>query len=95
MSENLGDFRSALARLPSGYSERGVDGRRWAATVTRSADGRRTWLFAEELGGNNVVSFNWYVLARDQGVLKPCEMSSSKVIEFVLAFSPATVASRE
>ncbi|AVA24310.1 hypothetical protein [Rhizobium sp. NXC24] len=55
--------------------------------MTRSLDGRRTCLFAEELGGRDIVSFNIYRLSGHL-TLKPCEMSSSKVIDFLLGFRP-------
>ncbi|WP_327206232.1 hypothetical protein [Rhizobium beringeri] len=57
-------------------------------TVKRSEDGKRTWLYGEELSGTDIVSFNLYRLAAPGSILKPCEMSSAKVIEFVLGFEP-------
>lgn len=41
------------------------------------------WLYGEDLGGA-VVSFNLYALCDASAVLKLCEMSSSKVVDFVL-----------
>ncbi|WP_311789319.1 hypothetical protein [Ferirhizobium litorale] len=87
-SRDLAEFVCALARLPDGYMEGLFTGRRWSATVRRSEDSRRIWLFAEDLCGTAIVSFNLYVLAGDRPLLKPCEMSSDKVIEFVLGFQP-------
>ncbi|MBY3473606.1 hypothetical protein HFN78_22255 [Rhizobium laguerreae] len=52
----------------------------------RSQDGKRTWLYGEELSGTDIVSFNLYRLSGPRSMLKPCEMSSTKVIEFVLGF---------
>lgn len=77
----------ALAVLPDGYSEGQFNDRHWGVTIKRSADGKRTWLYAEELGGRDIVSFNLYRLSSGF-TLKPCEMSSSKVIEFLLDFVP-------
>lgn len=94
-SPDLDEFQRSFARLRDGYSEGRFNGRRWSATVKRSADGRRAWLFAEELGGTDIVSFNWYAPGQGNGVLKPCEMSSSKVTQFVLMFEPADIASSE
>ncbi|WP_425375678.1 hypothetical protein [Rhizobium laguerreae] len=54
-----------------------------------SQDGKRTWLYGEELSGSDIVSFNFYRLAGPGSLLKPCEMSSAKVIEFVLGFEPS------
>lgn len=79
------EFERALAQIPTGYSEGEFRGRRWGATVKRSADGKRISLFAEDLADNDIVSFNLYRL--DHGdALKPCEMSSEKVMTFVLEY---------
>jgi hypothetical protein len=58
------------------------------ATVKRAGDNRRVWLFAEDLAGTDIVSFNLYRLADGRPELKPCEMSSNKIIDFVLQFRP-------
>ncbi|WP_017957169.1 hypothetical protein [Rhizobium leguminosarum] len=79
-------FEDALAKLPDGYVDGYFSGRPWGVTVKRSEDGKRTWLYGEELGGADIVSFNLYRLAGPGPILKPCEMSSAKVIEFVLGF---------
>jgi hypothetical protein len=86
----LATFEYALARLPDGYFEGNFGGLSWGVTVKRSQDGKRTWLYGEELGGTDIVSFNLYRLAGSRSILKPCEMSSAKVIEFVLGFEPGT-----
>lgn len=39
-------------------------------------------------GGTDIVSFNLYRLAGPGPMLKRCEMSSAKVVEFVLGFEP-------
>ncbi len=84
----LAEFEKALGKLPDGYVEGRYEGRAWGVTVNRSADRRRIWLYGEELGATNIVSFNLYMLATARPILKPCEMSSSKVVEFVLGFDP-------
>jgi len=83
-------FEVALAQLPAGYLEGNFKGRRWSATVKRSLDGRREWLFAEDLGGSDIVSFNLYRLENGRHTLRPCEMSQAKVVEFVIGFRPDT-----
>lgn len=85
----LSGFEHALATLPEGYSEGRFQDRPWGVTVKRSADGKRIWLYGEELGGTDIVSFNLYVLSGASLTLKPCEMSSSKVVDFVLGFRSA------
>lgn len=86
-------FELCLGMLPDGYMHSEFQGRRWGVTVRRSPDDRRLWLYGEELGGKDVVSFNLYAGSSDKRLLKPCEMSSTKVIEFVLYFKPDRSAS--
>lgn len=81
-------FNVALARLPTGYLRGSFMGRPYGVTVTRSEDGKRTSLFAEELGGQDIVSFNLYWLSSGEEALRPCEMSSAKVIDFVVGLTP-------
>lgn len=82
----LAGFETALAGLPDGCFDGVYLERTWGVTIRRSEDGRRVWLFAEERGGTDIVSFNLYVLAGRKTVLKPCEMSSEKVVDFVAGF---------
>lgn len=56
----LTDFDAAFKRLPEGHSEGIHEGRRFGLIVRRSDDGRRNSLFARELGGTDIVSFNLY-----------------------------------
>ncbi|MFK0164905.1 hypothetical protein [Rhizobium sp. NPDC090279] len=81
-------FGHALSQLPDGYMEGRFQGQPWGVTVRRSADGKRIWLYGEELGGTDVVSFNLYMLSGARLTLKPCEMSSSKIFDFVAGFRP-------
>jgi hypothetical protein len=85
-------FQAALDLLPTGYSMGWFHGRSYGVTVSRSLDGKRVTLFARELGGQDIVSFNLYRL-EDGDALRPCEMSSQKVSDFVLGFElrPAQV----
>ncbi|MCP2138145.1 hypothetical protein [Agrobacterium tumefaciens] len=87
-SPALAMFEDALGRLPDGYVDGSFSGRPWGVTVKRSQDGKRAWLYGEEHGGTEIVSFNLYRLAGPGAILKPCEMSSTKVIQFVLGFEP-------
>lgn len=80
-------FLTALAGLPTGYSQGDYLGTRWGVTLERSSDGRRVKLYGEELGGNDHVSFNLY-WAGGEPRLKPCEMPEEKVVDFVLGFGP-------
>jgi len=80
------DFDRSFDRLPEGYSEGTYEGRRFGLTVHRSSDGRRNSLFARELAGTDIISFNLYRFASGVASLKPCEMSAAKVVSFVLRF---------
>ena len=83
------EFDAPSPQLPEGYSEGPYEGRRFGVTVRRSGDGRRNSLFARELAGTDIVSFNLYRVTSDRTLLKPCEMSAEKVVAFVLDFRPA------
>ena len=88
-------FLERLSALPHGYSEGVFGATRYGVTLTVSPDGKRVWLFGEELGGNDRISFNLYHLRSGEHRLKPCEMSATKVTDFVLGYepSPATTGS--
>ena len=79
-------FDAAFEKLAEGYSEGAYEGRRFGVIVRRSDDGSRNSLFARELAGTDVVSFNLYRFASGRTSLKPCEMSVKKVVAFVLDF---------
>lgn len=55
------------------------DGRRYGVTRSVLVGGRIQKLYAEQLGGTDVVSANLY--AGDE--LRPCEMPAAKVLAFV------------
>ena len=80
-------FARALAALPVGTFHGHADGRRYVVTKTRFNNGRSTKLVAEELGGNDYISLNWYDTARG-GALRPCEMPAAKVVRFVEGLCP-------
>lgn len=82
------DFLQCLGAIPPGYSTGQYLGCRYATTLEVSADGKRLRLFAQQLGGNDHVSFNLYRLRQGQPLLKPCEMPKQKVIDFVLGYRP-------
>jgi hypothetical protein len=96
MEPRMDDFLARLALLPKGYSEGVYDGRRYGITLSSSADGRRRWLFGEELGGTGRISCNIYLLGAGRVALKPCEMPAAKVIHFVMGLRvPAAPGNRK
>jgi len=79
-------FATALRALPMGTFTGRAGGRRYVVTKSAFSGGRAIKLVAEELGGADYISLNWYDLAAS-GVLKPCEMPEAKVVAFVLGLS--------
>ena len=77
-----------LDRFPAGWSEWAYDGRRYAVTKTLRAGGRAVSLYAEELGGTDVVSTNLYLTSGSEE-LRPCEMPAAKVLAFVRGAEPS------
>jgi hypothetical protein len=88
-------FLAKLDTLPAGYSEGHYAGRRYGVTLSASSDGRRRWLYGEELGGAGRVSANLYRLADGTVALRPCEMPAERVVDFVLGFVAGGHRSRE
>lgn len=63
-------------------------GRRWGLTRTTHLDGRSVSVYAEELGGPDVVSANVFRLAGG-AELRPCEMPAATVLDFLEGWQPA------
>ncbi|MEL6465614.1 MAG: hypothetical protein AAFQ58_11655 [Pseudomonadota bacterium] len=81
------DFATALAALPEGSFHGTANGRRYIVTKSSYARGKSIKLVADELGGNDYISLNWYVLATVD-LLRSCEMPETKVRAFVDALVP-------
>ncbi len=76
------DLEAALARIPEGWSRVHVGDRAYGLTRMTHTGGRSVSVYAEQLGGSDVVSANVWRL--DGGaVLKPCEMPLAKVEAFL------------
>jgi len=76
-------FYQKLQALPNGATDVLYKNRRYLLLKETLLNGKLLKLYAEELGGNDVVSGNYYPTIKN-GTLKPCEMSDVKVIDFVL-----------
>ncbi|MGJ8615321.1 MAG: hypothetical protein ACSHWS_00685 [Sulfitobacter sp.] len=81
------DVAVRLAALPVGTSTGTAHGTRYVVTRSLFNYGRSTKLVAEELGGNDYISLNFYDLAAGPS-LYPCEMAAEKVIAFLRDFTP-------
>lgn len=71
-----------ILSLPPDYSEVNYDGRTYGLTRQDFSGGRSLKVFAEELGGTDFISFNYY-LTQNGPQLKPCEMPVAKVQNFL------------
>ena len=71
--------------LSIGYSEVIFQQKKYGVTRTDFNNGKSIKLYAKELGGNDVISLNYYITSTSQK-LKPCEMHEQKVIHFLKNF---------
>ena len=71
-----------LNRVDEGYSEGYYNSKKYGMTKTTFNKGKSIKFYAEELGGNDFVSLNYYI-TNSKELLKPCEMAEQKVIHFL------------
>lgn len=71
-----------IQKLPEGYSEGKYQGKKYGITKTSFNHEKSYKIYAEELGGTNFISLNYYITTHDEK-LKPCEMPEQKVIHFL------------
>ena len=74
-----------IQHIPLGYSQVLYNGKRYGLTRSDFNAGKSVKVFAEELGGKDFISFNYYLTAGEHQ-LKPCEMPPEKVRHFLLNF---------
>ncbi|MBX2873786.1 MAG: peptide methionine sulfoxide reductase [Saprospiraceae bacterium] len=74
-----------IQHIPNGYSEVMYEGNRYGLSRKDFNGGKSIKVFAEQLGGKDFISFNYY-LTSEQHLLKPCEMPTEKVRQFLLNF---------
>ena len=80
---NETEFYTKLLALPNGANDVMYLEKRYLLRKETLLKGKLLKVYAEELGGNDIVSGNYYPTMKS-GMLKPCEMSDAKVIDFVL-----------
>jgi len=80
---NETEFYMKLLTLPDGANDLIYDNRRYLLRKETLLDGKLIKIYAEDLSANDIVSGNYYSSMKG-GMLKPCEMSNKKVIDFVL-----------
>ncbi len=71
-----------IRALSKGYSEVLYRNKKYGVTRIDFSHGRSIKLYAEELGGNDFISLNYYITTKAES-LKPCEMPERKVIDFL------------
>lgn len=76
------EFHSKLLGLPDGSFYCLYKNDKYLATKHTIVNGSIVKIYAEQLKGNDIVSGNYFVHIKN-GLLKPCEMSDEKVIDFV------------
>lgn len=80
-------IRELLNLIPEGTSRGQFQGRTYVVSKSAHNEGRSIKLFAEEAGGDDFVSLNFYETSRGES-LKPCEMPEEKVLTFLREFAP-------
>ncbi|MEM9526464.1 MAG: peptide methionine sulfoxide reductase [Bacteroidota bacterium] len=78
----MANWQQVLHSLPTGYTEGTYERRRYGISLTLFNEGRSLKLFAEELGGNDFISLNYYQTSKGEQ-LKPCELPVEKVMRFL------------
>jgi hypothetical protein len=74
--------------VPEGWTLVGYAGRSYGLRRTSRARGRSISIFAEELGGSDVVSTNVYRTAGGD-LLRPCEIPAATVLAFLDGWTAA------
>lgn len=71
-----------IQNIPIGYSEVNYQSKKYGITKSEFNQGKSYKIYAEELGGNDFISLNYYITSNGER-LKPCEMPEQKVIHFL------------
>ncbi len=82
-------LRNLIFHLNDGYSTVIYNDRKYGLSKTVFNNGKSIKLFAEELGGKDFISLNYYITDQTE-LLKPCEMPKSKVLDFLYNLKPIT-----
>jgi hypothetical protein len=71
-----------IEKIPLGYSEVLYNDKKYGLTKNEFNNGKSFKIYAEELGGNDFISLNYYSTT-SKNLLKPCEMTKQKVVHFI------------
>ena len=83
------ELERLLARVPEGWTEVGYANRRWGLRGTSRVGAAAVSVYAEQLGGTDVVSANVYRTGSGLA-LRPCEMPAATVLAFLRGWSALT-----
>jgi len=78
----MNEFDIRLKKLPLGSFYAYFNNKKYLVNKEVYSNGKIIKIFAKELAGNDIVSGNYFKTIK-KGLLKPCEMSERKVINFV------------
>lgn len=81
---------ATISAFPMGYSEVVYFGKKYGVSLAVYNSGKSYKLYAEEHDGKNVISFNFYLTGNAE-CLRPCEMSDTKVLDFLYNSKPEYV----
>jgi len=79
----MNTFEEKLISLPLGSFYCIYNNTKYLATKQEYSNNKIIKIYAKELKGNDIVSGNYFLTIKN-GLLKPCEMSDKKVIDFIL-----------
>jgi len=79
-------FNKKIQSLNDGAYDVTYENKRYLLRKETLLKGKLIKLYAEELGGNNFISLNYYPHIKN-GLLKPCEMPQEKVKAFILGLT--------
>ena len=75
-------FKQNILSLPLGSFYCTYNYSKYLATKQIYSNNKIIKIYAQELKGNDIVSGNYFLTIKG-GLLKPCEMSDKKIIDFV------------
>lgn len=79
----MNTFNTKIHALKDGAYDVSYENKRYLLRKETLLEGKLIKLYAEELGGNDFISLNYYPYIKE-GLLKPCEMPPQKVKTFIL-----------
>jgi len=76
------NLKATIQKIPIGATEIIVNDKKYLVTRQDFNQGKSTKVYAKELGDNDFISFNFYLTTTGER-LKPCEMPTQKVLDFL------------